>query len=138
MALPTALVDSAVLIAAANPSDRNHAAATGALRAESELATPATILAETMSFIRARLGGQKQHAFWDAFVRSGIAVVDVDAETLALGLEIDARYADADFGFAGAVLLASCERLRCPRILSFDRKLAIYRPTLASHLEVLP
>lgn len=136
--MPTALVDSAVLIAAANPSDRNHAAATGALRAESELVTPATILAEMMSFIRARLGGQKQRAFWDAFMRSGIDVVEVDAETLALGLAIDAQYADAGFGFADSVLLASCERLRCGRILSFDRKLAIYRPTFTSHLEVLP
>lgn len=108
------------------------------MRAESELATPVTILAETMSFIRARLGGQKQHAFWDAFMRSGIDVIDVDAETLALGLAIDAQYADADFGFADSVLLASCERLRCGRILSFDRKLAIYQPTFANHLEVLP
>jgi hypothetical protein len=36
------------------------------------------------------------------------------------------------------VLLACCEHLRCSRVLSFDRKLALYRPTFAEHLELLP
>lgn len=136
--MPTALVDSSVLIAAANPSDANHHAAVTALHAERDLATPVTILAETMSFIRARLGGAKQRAFWAGFSRSGIEIVEVGADVLALAREIDSRYADADFGFADSALLATCESLKCARILTFDARLGLYRPGFASALELLP
>jgi predicted nucleic acid-binding protein len=136
--LPTTLVDSSLLIAVANSSDSHHASAVGALTDEPDLATPVTILAETMSFIRARLGATKQRAFWTAFMKSGIEVVEVGDELLQSALEIDERYRDAQFGFADSVLLATCEHLKCGRVLTFDKRVGLYRPTFASHLELRP
>lgn len=127
-----------MLIAIASPSDTRHASAVAALSSENGLAVPETILAETMSFIRARLGAAKQRAFWDGFMRSGIELAVVDGDLLELAFEIDARYADAAFGFADSVLLATCERLKCARVLTFDTRLGLYRPTFTSHLELLP
>ncbi len=134
----TSLVDSSVLIAVANRRDANHDAAVAALRGADEPATPITILAETMSFIRARLGVEKQRSFWSAFSLSGIEVLGVDVDLIELAREIDGRYADASFGFADAVLLASCERHRCDRVLSFDRRLGLYRLSSGRHLSVAP
>lgn len=136
--MPTALVDSSMLIAVASPRDTHHASAAEALSSENGLAVPETILAETMSFIRARLGAAKQRAFWGAFMRSGIELTVVDDDLLELAFEIDARYADASFGFADSVLLAACERLKCARVLTFDTRLGQYRPTFTDHLELLP
>lgn len=136
--MPTSLVDSSLLIAVANPSDTHHAAAAAALLSENGPAVPETILAETMSFVRARLGAARQYTFWGAFMRSGIEVVSAHEDLLQLAFDIDDRYVDAGFGFADGVLLATCEHLKCARVLTFDSRLAMYRPTFAGHLELLP
>jgi predicted nucleic acid-binding protein len=137
--LPT-LVDSSVFIAAARPRETHHHAAAQALAAHSPggLATPVTILAETMSFIRARFGIEQQRIFWDGFANSGIEVVPVDAELIALARDIDTRYRDVALGFADCTLLAACERVGSATVLSLDQRLRSYRPTFAASLELLP
>ena len=67
-----------------------------------------------------------------------IEVAAADEALLGRAREIDVAYADAGFGFADCTLLASCEALRCARVLSFDRRLVMYRPSFATTLEVLP
>ncbi len=137
--MPT-LVDSSVLIGAATRRDSLHESAAAAVSAHASngLLVPITILAETMSFLRARHGLDVQRRFWDAFSRSGIEVAAADEALLGRAREIDLAYADVGFGFADCTLLASCEALRCARVLSFDRRLAMYRPSFAPALEVLP
>jgi len=127
------LVDSSAFIAAARASETHHGRARAAFhqhRSDS-LATPITILAETMSFIGARLGTEQQRRFWDAFVESGIEIIDVDTELLRMARDIDRRYEALAFGFADCTLLAACERERTAVVLSFDARLTAYRPTFA-------
>ncbi|MBU4556882.1 MAG: PIN domain-containing protein [Actinobacteria bacterium] len=135
-----ALVDSSVLIAAARPRESLHATAADALQSHAAggIGVPATVLGETMSFLGARVGVDAQRSFWDAFLRSGIEIIQADIELLEIAREIDRRYSDAKFGFADCALLAACERVRCARILSFDCRLASYRPTFAPAIELLP
>lgn len=134
------LIDTSVLIAAARPRERLHTSAAAALRsAEGEsLAVPVSILAETMSLLRARSGVDQQRRFWDGYMASGIELIAVDVELLDAARDIDRRYEDVGFGFADCTLLAACERLRCARLLSFDRRLAVYRPSFAPALQLLP
>jgi len=134
------LVDSSVLIAAARAGETHHARAVAGLetRAAGGLGVPVTILAETMSFIGARLGVDQQRRFWDGFMVSGIEIVAVDADLLGTAREIDRRYADAGFGFADCTLLAACERERVSCVLSFDARLAAFRPSFAPALELQP
>ena len=134
------LVDSSVLIAAARSSERLHEQAVKALeaRAADHLVVPTSILSETMGFLGRRLGVHQQRNFWDGFLDSGIELVTVDRELIESARDIDRRYEDAGFGFVDCTLLAACERLRCSQVLSFDRRLAAYRPSFASGLEVLP
>lgn len=139
MALPL-LIDSSAFIAAARPREARHEQVAELLTARSAdgLAAPVTILAETMSFVLARFGIEQQRSLWDAFGRSGIEMIPADAELLAVARDIDRRYSDANFGFADCTLLASCEVLRTPTILSLDQRLRVYRPTFASAIELLP
>jgi predicted nucleic acid-binding protein len=134
------LTDTSFFIAAARSKDSNHEAAVRTLRKleGAELAMPVTILAESMGLVGSRSGVFRQRQVWDMFRVSGIEVVPVGTETLDRAREIDERYADAGFGFADCTLLAVCEELRTARILSFDRRLAAYRPSFAPSLEVLP
>lgn len=134
------LSDSSFLIAAARPREQCHVAAVAALRdlEGAELAMPVTLLAESLGLVLSRWGIGVQRQVWDMFRVSGIEVIPVGPETLGLARQIEERYADAGFGFADCTLLAACEELRTARILSFDRRLAVYRPSFAPSLEVLP
>ncbi|MDZ4064145.1 MAG: PIN domain-containing protein, partial [Coriobacteriia bacterium] len=114
-----------------------HGHTQGSEHGRGGLATPVTILAETMSFIGARLGTDQQRRFWDAFMESGIEIIGADDELLRMAREIDRRYADLALGFADCTLLAACERERVAVVLSFDTRLTAYRPTFAPAI-VLP
>jgi predicted nucleic acid-binding protein len=134
------LTDSSFLIAAARPREQYHARAVTALGdlEGADLAMPVTLLAESLGFVLSRWGVGVQRQVWDMFRASGIEVVPVGPETIERARAIDERYADAGFGFAGCTLLACCEELRTARILSFDRRLAAYKPSFAPSLEVMP
>ena len=134
------LVDSSVLIAGARPRDASHARAAAALEAvgEERLCLPVTILAETMGYLLRRDGIHGQRVFWDGFADSGIVTLAVDDGLIDMARDIDRRYSDVGFGFADSVLLATCEKQRCARVLSFDGRLAAFRPSFAEAIELLP
>ncbi len=134
-----ALIDSSVFIAAARSNETHHQRARLALEAYAPggLATPVTILAETMSFIGARLGIDEQRRFWDAFMASGIELIAVDAQLLEAAREVDRGYAGRAFGFADCTLLAACEREHVSHVLSFDTRLSAYKPSFAPAI-ILP
>ena len=134
------LTDSSFLIAAARQKERFHGEAVSSLAGLSgdHMAMPITLLSESMGLVLSRWGVHVQRQVWDMFRASGIEVVPVGFETLEIARQIEERYADTGFGFADCTLLAVCEELRIARVLSFDRRLAVYRPSFAPGLEVLP
>jgi predicted nucleic acid-binding protein len=134
------LIDTSVLLASATPRETHHLAAAAAIRAAQPeaLGIPLTILTETLSLIRVRYGLGYQRRLWDGVRVSGIDILYTDEPLLEHARDIDERYADAGFGFVDCTLLAACEEHRIARVLSFDRRLAAYRPTFAPGLEVLP
>ena len=139
MSLPV-LIDTSALVAAMNERETHHESVAEAFaRLEPEgLLIPVTILAETMSFARARFGLRVQRRLWDGLGEAGIGIVPATAETIGRARDIDAVYEDSGFGFADCTLLATCEELRIVRVLTLDRRLALYRPTFATALELLP
>lgn len=134
------LTDTSFFFAVAHQKDDCHVAAVRALRdlEDAELAMPVTILAEMLGLAGSRLGVARQRQIWGVFRSSGIEVVSVGPDVLEEARRIDERYADVGYGFADCTLLASCEALRTARVLSFNRRLAAYRPSFASALEVMP
>ncbi len=129
-----------VLLAAGVQRESRHEVAAAALRehAADGLLVPLTILTELLCFVRSRYGIEQQRRMWAGLSATGLTVVPVDLPMLSLARDIDTRYSDAGFGFADCTLLATCEALRTARVLSFDRRLAAYRPSFARSLEVLP
>lgn len=134
------LVDSSALIALARSRDAYHDRAVAAFESVEgmRLGTPVVILAESMGFFARRDGAHAQRAFWDGFAASGIVTLPVDDELIEMAREIDRGYEDAGYGFSDSVLLATCERERCERVLSFDRRLAAFKPSFAEGLQLLP
>ncbi len=134
------LTDTSVLLAAGVQRESRHEVAAAALRehAGDGLLVPLTILTELLCFARSRYGIEQQRRMWAGLSATGLTVVPVDLPMLSLARDIDTRYSDVGFGFADCTLLATCEALRTARVLSFDRRLAAYRPSFAQSLEVLP
>ncbi|MBA4370334.1 MAG: hypothetical protein C0418_02005 [Coriobacteriaceae bacterium] len=139
MGLPV-LIDSSLLIAAMNARETHHGRAAAALEssATSGVLVPVTILAETMGLVGRRYGLHHQRRIWDAALGSALTILSADAALIEQARAIDRAYEDVGFGFADCMLLATCERERIARVLSFDRQLAAYRPSFAAALEVLP
>lgn len=134
------LIDTSALVAAANPREARHRDAVSALEAHSAdgLVLPASVLAEALCFVNARYGIANQRRLWDALRESSIEVVPLDSALVRSARLIDERYVDIGFGFVDCTLLACCEARRIARILTFDRRLGAYRPTLAPSVELLP
>ncbi len=139
MALST-LIDSSVLVAAANTRETHHLEAAHAISslAGERAIIPITILTETLGFVRTRYGLDHHRRLWARLQATSFEIFPADTSLLEEARRIDERYADIGYGFADCTLLASCEVLRTARVLSFDRRLAAYRPSFASVLEVMP
>lgn len=134
------MVDSGPLVGASVPTDSHHARArTAALDMSSETqVTPITIVAEAASLIAKRYGLYEQRRFWDLVAEGELELLPVDLDLIRDARTIDQQYSDLGLGFADAILLACCERERCARIFTFDRRLAAYKPTFAPAVELIP
>lgn len=135
------VVDTSALVAALRPQDTNHAGAVHTLRtlAGERILLPWSALDETMMLIARRAGLDVQRRFWDAVLRGGYEIVPLDADVLRAARVIDETYHDSALGFFDSMLLATCERVRCARVFTFDRRhFPLYRPSFAAGLELLP
>jgi predicted nucleic acid-binding protein len=100
--------------------------------------TPITIVAEAASLIAKRYGLYEQRRFWDLVGEGELELLPVDLDLIRDARTIDRQYSDLGLGFADAILLAACERERCARVFTFDKRLAAFKPSFAPALELIP
>ena len=134
------LADTSVLVAAAVERESRHGQAREAIESHGTdgVIIPLSILTETLGFVLFRYGPARQRAVWSALMDADFEILPVDAPVLKAARDIDQRYEGTAYGFVDCTLLAACEELRIARILSFDARLASYRPSFAPALELLP
>ncbi len=136
------LVDTGALYALANQRDSHHREAQQfyqQVRGRETLATPISVVVETALLVEARMGPEVVRALWDDLIAGVFELLDVTQDTIAAARRIDQRYADANFGLVDATCLALCEQHRITRVFTYDRRdFAIYRPTFAKALDLVP
>jgi len=133
------LLDTGVLYAYYDRSDRWHRAAADLLSAESGggLLLPAPVIPEVDHLLGVRLGREARQAFYRGLVEASYLVVELEQERVARLREIDEQFADLDLGFADCALVALAESLGVPRIATTDRRHFV--PLAAAFaLELLP
>lgn len=133
------VVDTSVLLAAADNADPDHDSCTRAIQSAGPLVTTALVIAETAYLIGRQLGAAAEAAFFRAVAAGEIQVEQItpaDARRVAEPIE---TYADLGLGGTDASLIVIAERLNITRIATLDhRHFGVVRPTHTAAFELTP
>jgi uncharacterized protein len=133
------IVDTSVLLAAADNADPDHNACVQVVQSESPLVTTSLVVAESAYLIGRQLGPAAEAAFFRAAAAGELQVENItptDARRIA---ELIETYADLSLGGTDASLVALAERLAATRIATLDRRhFSVVRPSHAGAFELVP
>jgi len=138
MAVKTSvLVDTNAILALLNTRDPNHLAAKRVLPLSFIL--PSLVLTGVDYLANTRLGANVARAFQKAVIRGDFELIHNAGADFTRALEIQEQYSDLTLGLVDSSIMAIAERLRIPRIFTFDRRhfLAV-KPQDLSHFQILP
>ena len=116
------LLDTGILYAYYDRSDRWHASAVALLRGERGLILPSPVIAEVDHLLTHRLGRASRPVFYAGIVDGHYVVADVPAAAYARIAAIDRQFADLGLGFVDAAIVAIAEVARVRRIATTDRR----------------
>lgn len=133
------VVDTSVLLAAADNADPDHDPCTRAIKSASPLVTTPLVVAETAYLIGRQLGAAAEAAFFRAVAAGEIQVEPItpaDARRIADLIE---TYADLGLGGTDASLVVVAERLNVTRMATLDRRhFGTVRPSHTQAFELVP
>lgn len=133
------VVDTSVLLAAADTADPDHDSSTEAIQHAGPLVTTALVVAETAYLIGRQLGAAAEARFFRAVAEGELQIETItptDARRIA---ELIETYADLGLGGTDASLIAIAERLKLTRIATLDRRhFSVVRPAHAAAFDLVP
>jgi predicted nucleic acid-binding protein len=134
------LVDTGLLVAAANRRDTHHRASVQALAAALPPRLVSGMVVAEVAYLLARDAGSSVEAeFLRSFKTGFLAVVDHTADDLARAAELVEQYADLPLGATDACLVALAERLDIAELATLDhRHFNVVRPRHVQALTLIP
>jgi predicted nucleic acid-binding protein len=133
------VVDTSVLLAAADTADPDHQACVEAIQNAAPLVTTAFVVAETAYLIGRQLGAGAEAQFFRAVADGELqleAITPADARRIA---ELIETYADLGLGGTDASLIVTAERLKLTAIATLDRRhFSVVRPAHVAAFEIVP
>ncbi len=133
------VVDTSVLLAAADTADPDHHSCTGAIQRAGPLVTTALVIAETAYLIGRQLGAAAEAQFFRAVADGELQIETVtpaDARRIAGLIE---TYADLGLGGTDASLIVIAKRLQLTTIATLDRRhFSVVRPAHAAAFDLVP
>lgn len=134
------IVDTGVLLAAADVSDPDHEACAELISGESgPLVTTALVVAETAYLIRRQLGPAAESAFFRAVASRELEIETLTTEDLARVAELVEQYLDLPLGGTDASVIAVAERYGESRVATLDRRhFSVVRPAHVTSFDIVP
>ena len=133
------VVDTSVLVAAANRRESHHEACAELLRAEIRPFVPAPVVTETCIMLNRRIGPEYEARFLEMLHRGAFEIEHLDMTGYRRAAELVATYVDLRLGFVDAAVIAVAERLGTTRIATLNhRDFTVVRPAHAESLTLLP
>jgi predicted nucleic acid-binding protein len=132
------LLDTGVLYAYYDRSDRWHTAAAALIRQEAGgLLVPGPVVPEVDHLLGRRLGAAARHAFYRGLTEASYLLAEVPQQLCARIAEIDLQFAALELGYVDCALVALAEARNLRRIATVDRR--HFEPLArALSLELLP
>lgn len=134
------IVDTGILVAVANGTDRWHQPATELLRSrQREMIVPAPVIVESAWLIASEMGNHAEAAFIAAMGRGELCIEDLQAVDYQRASELLATYHDNNLGLVDTCVMAVAERVRAIVIATINpRDFRIVRPAHCDAYELLP
>lgn len=132
------LLDSGIVYAYYDRSDRWHGAAVELVEAElGGLMLPAPVAPEVDHLLGVRLGRSARRLFYRGLTEASFLVVELTQERVARVARIDEQFAELDLGFVDSAIVAIAESSGIRRVATADRR--HFEPLArAFGLELLP
>lgn len=133
------LVDTNVLLAAADSSAPEHVRCAVVLDEEGELAVTVPVAAETAWMIESRLGPIAEAAFISSIASGELTVVDLTPADWERCAELVRRYFDLGLGLVDASVIAVAERFKLTTIATLNhRDFVVVRPAHCAGFDLIP
>ena len=134
------LVDTGVLLAAADENDPDHDACADLLEvAAAPLVTSPLVVAEAAYLIDRQLGAAAEAAFFRSIAGGDLLVEALTATDYARIAELVDRYGDLPLGGTDASVVTLAERLGVQRVATLDhRHFRVVRPNHVEALTLVP
>jgi predicted nucleic acid-binding protein len=133
------LIETNVLLSAADISDQDHIGCATVLDQRTDIAVPAPVTAETAWMLDARLGSTAEIAFVGAIASGEIPVVDLTTSDWQRCRDLIETYADLHLGIVDASVVAVAERLGLSEIATLNhRDFHVVRPRHVGAVNLLP
>lgn len=134
------IVDTGVLLAAADVNDPDHATCAALLLGEpGDLVTTALVIAETAYLIGRQLGASAEAAFFVSVAERSVVVDELTADDLRRVAALVANYVDLPLGGTDASVIALAERHNATAIATLDRRhFSVVRPSHVAAFEIVP
>ncbi|MDP9074421.1 MAG: PIN domain-containing protein [Actinomycetota bacterium] len=134
------VVDTGVLLAAADTDDADHAACAQLLRdRRGQLLVPAPVIPEACWQIERNLGPHSEAAFLRLVVTGDIAVVDLAVADYQRCVELIERYADLGLGLVDASVVTVAENHQIATVATLNgRDFHVVRPRHCEAFELIP
>jgi predicted nucleic acid-binding protein len=117
------LLDTGIVYAYYDRSDRWHARARDVIRQEARgLILPAPVIPEADYLLGQRLGVKSRRTFYQGIIEGHFFVADLPRQAYARAAAIDEQFAELDLGFVDAAIVALAESLKVRRIATADRR----------------
>ncbi|MBI2683845.1 MAG: PIN domain-containing protein [Actinobacteria bacterium] len=133
------IVDTGVLVAAADESDRRHADCAAVLAGDGPFVTTAMVIAETAYLLERELGPVAEAALYTTIVDGDLRIETLALHDWARIRELIETYANLALGGTDASLIAIAERLDVTDIATLDaRHFRIVRPAHRDAFDLVP
>jgi uncharacterized protein len=133
------LVDTNVLLAAADSSTREHERCAQLLDQRTDLLITSAVAAETAWMIESRLGAFAESMFVASIAKQEIVVVDLTLADWSRASTLIAEYHDLGLGLVDASVVAVAERLGLTAIATMNyRDFSVVRPNHVAAFELIP
>lgn len=135
------VLDTGILLAAADADDRSHRDASAVLdeRDTDELLLPTPVATEVAWMIGSRLGALTESTFVASVAAGEFRLTEPTTDDWARCAELIAAYADLGLGFVDATVIAVAERLNITTVATIDhRDFRVVRPRHVDAFELIP